>query len=182
MIREFINVIDKTMFLLRGFLFSVIIGRKRVGRCLRVGSGMRLRRRTSMEIGQNVTIWDNVTFWGPGIIVLGDHVSVGDNVVFYARERIEIGEDSMIASFSFITDANHGTDESTTVMRKQPFNVTPVRIERNVWIGAGCTVLKGAIIGENSVVGANSVVIGEIPANCIVVGTPARVVRIREES
>lgn len=53
----------------------------------------------------------------------------------------------------------------------------PVRIERNVWIGAGVIVLPGVTIGENSVIGAGSLVNKDIPANVVAVGTPCRVLR-----
>lgn len=53
----------------------------------------------------------------------------------------------------------------------------PVRIGRNVWVGARCTITAGASIGDHSVIGANSVVTGAIPAQCLAAGVPARVIR-----
>jgi len=182
MVRYFLGIASYVLSRFRGLLFSLVVGRKNVGARLRIGSRVKVRKNTRLIIGDDVTIWDNVIFWGPGEIVLGDRVSIGDNVVFYARKRIEVGEDSMVASFSFITDADHGTRESSRPMNRQPFDIKPVRIGRNVWLGAGCKVLKGSIIGENSVIGANSVVKGEIPSNSVAVGAPARVVKIRRDS
>ncbi|MFD1549580.1 DapH/DapD/GlmU-related protein [Levilactobacillus fuyuanensis] len=52
-----------------------------------------------------------------------------------------------------------------------------MHIEQNAWIGAGATVLPGVTVGENAIVGAGAVVTKDVPANVVVVGTPARVLR-----
>lgn len=53
----------------------------------------------------------------------------------------------------------------------------PVRIGSNVWLGANVTICPGAVIGDNSIIGAGSVVVGDIPANSIAVGNPCRVIK-----
>jgi acetyltransferase-like isoleucine patch superfamily enzyme len=55
--------------------------------------------------------------------------------------------------------------------------MAPVRIERNVWIGAAAIILKGVRIGENSAIGAGSVVVRDVPPKCVAAGNPARVVK-----
>ena len=63
-------------------------------------------------------------------------------------------------------------------LRKQAYQYTSfVRIENNVWIGAGAIILSGVTIGENSVIGAGSVVTKDIPANVVAVGNPCKVLR-----
>ena len=56
-------------------------------------------------------------------------------------------------------------------------NDRPVKIGRNVWIATNCTILKGVTIGDNSIIAAGSVVIGNIPANTVAGGVPARVLK-----
>ena len=58
-----------------------------------------------------------------------------------------------------------------------PITTAPVKIGNNVWIGAGAIILMGVTIGDGSVIGAGSVVTKDIPANCIAVGTPCKVLR-----
>ena len=61
--------------------------------------------------------------------------------------------------------------------KKIVFTGTPVKIEKNVWVGSGVTILPGVTIGDNSVIGAGSVVVKDIPANTIAVGNPCKVLR-----
>ena len=53
----------------------------------------------------------------------------------------------------------------------------PVIIKKNVWIGEGVVIMPNVTIGENSIIGANSVVTKDIPANCVVAGIPARIIK-----
>ena len=53
----------------------------------------------------------------------------------------------------------------------------PITLGKNVWLGGGCTILSGVTIGDNSIIGAGSVVTKDIPANVIAAGNPARVIR-----
>ncbi len=62
-------------------------------------------------------------------------------------------------------------------MDRNELVTAPISIENNVWIGEKATILKGVSIGENSVIGAGSVVTKSIPANCVAVGSPAKVIR-----
>ncbi len=80
-----------------------------------------------------------------------------------------------------IVPANHRIPPRGELIREAGFESRGgVRIGRDVWIGAGCTILDGADIGDGVVVGAGSVVTGEIPAYEIWRGTPARRTRVRE--
>ena len=93
--------------------------------------------------------------------------------------RIEIGDDTMIAANVIIVDSDfHAAwppeqrwTSSTNAFDKE------VVIGRRVWIGMNTVVLKGSRIGDNSIIGAGSVVSGDIPANVLAAGNPARVIR-----
>ena len=81
----------------------------------------------------------------------------------------------MFAPNVVVTTAGHPIDPELRE-RVYQFNL-PVHIGRNVWIGAGAVILPGITIGDNSVIGAGSIVTKDIPANCVAYGNPCRVVR-----
>ena len=84
----------------------------------------------------------------------------------------------MIANGVYITDADwHGIYDRS----QRDETVTPVIIHDNVWLGDHCAVLKGVTIGENSIVAANAVVVKDVPANVVVAGNPAKIVKRLDE-
>lgn len=110
-------------------------------------------------------------------IIMGDHVKVGNHVsimynfVCMSRGGVVIEDDVSIAANTQILTNNHDEHQHRILLCK------PVVIKKNAWIGAGVTILPGVTIGENAIVGAASVVTKDVPANTIVVGNPARVLR-----
>ena len=118
----------------------------------------------------------------------GDHqgrITIGDNVLLCPGVRIDsasgisIGDNCMFAAGSYITDADwHDIYDRTETVG----NTRPIKLETNVWIGDGAIVCKGVTIGENSVIGAGSVVASDIPANVIAAGNPAQVIKPLDES
>lgn len=118
-------------------------------------------------------------------IVFGRNVEIGDYVHVAAVDSIIIGDDVLIASKVYISDHDHGTyrgcgrdvTRPSEIQSKRSLSFAPVFIGRNVWIGENVSILKGVRIGENSIVGASSVVTRSIPADVIVAGNPARVVK-----
>lgn len=108
----------------------------------------------------------------PGIRI-GDYCLICPGVRIGAAHRIEIKNNCMLAGNVYITDADwHGIYN-----RVAPGNSDPVILEENVWVGDSAIVCKGVTIGRNSVIGAGSVVVSDIPANTVAVGNPARVVK-----
>lgn len=114
---------------------------------------------------------------------IGDNVELNDYVHIGAIESIKIGNNVLIASKVFITDHNHGCysgdsqDSPYTTPADRKLCSKPVVIEDNVWIGENVTILPQSHIGKGCVVGSNSVVRGEFPDFCVIVGSPARIVK-----
>lgn len=110
------------------------------------------------------------------LIRIGTGCSTSNNLSIISRKSIEIGEKCMIGDCVSIFDSDfHRIDPATRwegVDEPQP-----VSIGRNVWLGSRVLVLKGVTIGENTVVGAGSVVTRSLPANVIAGGVPAKVLR-----
>lgn len=119
-----------------------------------------------------------LNIWGKdsqsGTIDIGNYVFIGPGVRISAANKISIGDNCLIASNVYITDSDwHGIYNRVAL----PTDYTPVTIGNNVWLGDSCTVIKGVTIGDNSVIGANAVVTQDVPANVIVAGNPAKVVK-----
>ncbi len=111
---------------------------------------------------------------GEGRIVIGDGVLISPGCRISAASEIRLDDGVMLANGVYITDSDwHGTYDRVT----RPPQDTPVHIRRNAWLGDHAIVLKGVTVGENSIVGAGAVVTRDVPANVIVAGNPARVVR-----
>ncbi len=142
-----------------------------------------------IRIGNHITLLGcsdkktRLTVWSdkpdvPGITI-GDHVLISPGVRISAADSVRIGDSCMLASHVYITDSDwHGIyDRSMTP--KASYEVT---LEENVWIGDSAIVCKGVTIGENSVIGAGSVVVSDIPSNVIAAGNPAKVIKALDPS
>ncbi len=138
----------------------------------------------NIRIGRCATIIgepDNrvkIGVWGrdqeSGRIEIGDYALISPGTRISASDSIIIGNSVMMANGVYITDSDwHGLYDRT---ERSP-DIRPVFIEDNVWLGDHCTILKGVRIGENSVVGAGAVVSRDVPANVVVAGNPAVVVK-----
>lgn len=109
----------------------------------------------------------------------GKNTKIGKNVFinsccrFQDNGGIEIGDKTMIGPNVTIVTVNHDINPETRINAIPK----PVKIGKNVWIGAGCTILPGVIIGENSIIGAGSVVTKDVPANIVVAGNPAKLIK-----
>lgn len=127
------------------------------------------------EVGENCYIEPPLhANWGMHTH-LGKNVYANFNLTLVDDTHIYIGDYVMIGPNVTIATAGHPIDPS---LRKKvaQFNI-PVNIAANVWIGANSVVLPGVSIGENTVIGAGSVVTKDIPANVVAVGNPCRVLR-----
>lgn len=113
--------------------------------------------------------------WGGKHVHLGSHVYVNYNLTLVDDTHIYIGDHVMIAPNVVIATGTHPIHPE--LRRKEAQYNLPVHIQDNVWLGAGCLVMPGVTIGENSVIGAGSVVTKDIPENVVAVGNPCRVLR-----
>ena len=119
-----------------------------------------------------LTVWSDLR--GGGRIAIGRCALICPGVRISAATEIAVGESCMLAQGVFITDSDwHGIYDRSLAIG----NTAPVRIGNNCWIGDSAIVAKGVSIGENSIVGAGSVVVRDIPANAIAAGNPAVVLK-----
>jgi acetyltransferase-like isoleucine patch superfamily enzyme len=110
------------------------------------------------------------------VVSIGDRCLIGRGSGIVGHLGVDIGDDVWTGHHVYVTDQNHGYTDPRLPISRQVQPERPVRIGAGSWLGHGTVVLPGAQIGEHVVIGANSVVTGEIPAFTVAVGAPARVV------
>lgn len=116
-------------------------------------------------------------------LFIGKNCEMGELTHIVAHEKVEIGDNVLIASKCFISDTNHGTykgvkqDNPKIAPNKRDLSTKPVKIGNNVWIGENAVILAGSIIGDGCVIGANSVINTAIPENSMVAGIPGLIIK-----
>ena len=115
-----------------------------------------------------------------GKVTLNENVFLGEYVIIYGHGGVEIGPNTLVAMHTCIVSSNHTVPGTEELIRSKPDILLPVRIGKDVWIGAGCKILGGVTIGDGCVVGAGSVVNKDLPPYSISAGSPAKVMKYRE--
>jgi acetyltransferase-like isoleucine patch superfamily enzyme len=109
------------------------------------------------------------------IIKIGNNVSTNNNLFFCAANLIDIGSGSIIGQYVTIFD--HEAHGIKPEKRREIGEIGTVKIGNNVWIGNNVIILKNTFIGDNSIIAAGAVVSGSFPANVIIGGIPAKVIK-----
>ncbi|GAB4019285.1 sugar O-acetyltransferase [Spirosoma migulaei] len=136
-----------------------------------------VRKQLSAIIGNEID--ESTTIFPPFYTNFGQFLKLGKNIfINHACSFLDIGgitleDDVQIGPRVNLTSENHPLDPSD----RQTLIPRPIVVKRNAWIGAGATVLPGVTIGENAVVAAGAVVSRDVPANTVVAGVPAKVVK-----
>jgi len=157
---------------------SANIGAQVVIRCL---------SKKGVVVGDNFTIRDSSKIDCIGVLSeaseglsIGNHVGISENCFIQVRAFLEIGDDVIIGPNSTIITENHRFDDPEIAIRLQGTERKGVVIGKNVWIGAGCTVLDGVNIGDNAIIAAGAVVISDVPPYTIFGGIPAKLIKRRD--
>jgi len=155
---------------LRGLLLSPSLRRWKP---FRLDGGLILfRRHGELEIGERTHLWPHVKIsitgnaMAPALVRIGKRCSIGDRAQIHACRSVEIGDRVLVSWDVTILENNYHAKSKG-----------PVRIEDDVWIACRAIVLSGVTIGRGSIVGAGAVVTKDVPANTLVAGNPARVIR-----
>lgn len=113
--------------------------------------------------------------WGGRHVHFGNHVYANFNLTLVDDTHIYIGSHTMIGPGVIIATAGHPV---LPILREQEYQYNaPIHIGSNCWLGAGVIVLPGVTIGDNTVIGAGSVVTKDIPSDVVAVGAPCMVMR-----
>jgi acetyltransferase-like isoleucine patch superfamily enzyme len=175
-----------------------VSGRLSLGQMVTIQDGVQLNG--DISIGSNSFVCQQVEM--SGNITLGNDCVVGSftilstaatarlevgidtyinsYTVIGAMEAVSIGNHCIFAAYVFITDATHGIDDLAIATKHAPISTKPVMIGDNVWLGNNVAVMMGSHIGNDTVVGAQTLVRGDLPDRSVSFGTPAMVHRIRQ--
>jgi len=145
------------------------------------GLELKIEPRGQVRFGRFVWIGDGTKIrCHEGQVEIGAKTVMGQECTVSAYQRVRIGEQCVIADRAMFIDFDHGIVETERPIRLQGIYKRDVEVGNNVWIGYGACILRGVSVGDNSVIGTNSVVTKDVPANAIVGGVPARIIRMRE--
>jgi acetyltransferase-like isoleucine patch superfamily enzyme len=110
-----------------------------------------------------------------GDVIIGDHTRIGIHNTIIGP--VTIGSHVNLAQGITVTALNHNFSDTTKRIDEQGISTNPVTIEDDVWIGANAVILPGVTIGQHAVVAAGAVVTADVPANTVVGGVPARIIK-----
>lgn len=155
-----------------------------------------------VRFGKNFITNGKLVVKGPGKVIFGDNINAWCHaeknvfITYQPETRITVGDDCrisgmaamshssitvgprcMVASVIMVDTDFHNTDPVLRHDPDAPFAVAPIELKENVWVAGQTAILKGVTIGENSIVAFRAVVTKDVPANSIVAGNPARVVK-----
>jgi acetyltransferase-like isoleucine patch superfamily enzyme len=163
---------------LRGKPENIIIGNDVV-----LGNNVDLRNRENgcIVLHDKVCLDDNVRIVAArnGKVEINTGTEIGEHTIINSGGAVYIGRFCMIAKSVSINSSSHGTAKSQFV-KNQPHEHGTVHIGDDVWMGGSVSVVMNTRIGEGVVIGANSMVRGEIPNYAVCVGTPAEIIRFRD--
>jgi acetyltransferase-like isoleucine patch superfamily enzyme len=112
-------------------------------------------------------------------IKIGDDVYIGPNVYLAAMGGISIGDGSVLSESVYMNDATHGMDpEAGLIMQQKLVHRGDIQIGKRCFLGLRCAIMPGVTLGDHCIVGINSVVTKSFPAFCMVVGAPARIIKV----
>ncbi len=140
---------------------------------------MRRLRRGIREIGDDFRVNHGVIIKGRRGLRLGNHVHFNDHVWINARGGVTFGDNVQVGCYVIIHSANHCYRDKELLITQQGHDEKPVTIGSDVWIGARAVILPGVSLGEGVVVGAGSVVTKDVEPYHVVVGNPAKTMRVR---
>ncbi|HEX3510978.1 MAG TPA: acyltransferase [Solirubrobacteraceae bacterium] len=173
-----------------GRLFARLLFLKlRFGRRLQLEGLCFICPGVKIEIGRDATLRIGRWAWvghgcklrvHEGEVSIGAKTVMGQECTISAYQHVAIGRECIIADRVMMIDFDHGVTEVERPIRLQGIYKRDVEVGHNVWIGYGACVLRGVTVGENSVVGTSAVVTRSFPADTVLGGVPARVIRTRE--
>ncbi|HJD15959.1 MAG TPA: acyltransferase [Candidatus Enterococcus stercoripullorum] len=169
----------KYLWAMRALIYRPIF--KHIGFMSYIGKPCFIEGAKRIHIGSKTRIFPGIRMeaHGNGKISIGDNCAIEQNVHLTAADNALVIEDNVtILANSFITNINHNYENISCSVLEQGFNVKNTRIGEGCFIGHGAAIQAGTILGKHCIVGTNSVVKGEFPDYCVIVGAPAKIIKV----
>ncbi len=168
---------EKFFWVIRAFIYSFLF--KKIGKKSYLGKPLFIYGYKKISIGEKVRIYPHarIEVHGDGRIVLEDNISIGQSLHLISGGELLIKKNTTISGNVLITNLNHDYKEIDKHIMEQKHLIKETEIGENCFIGYGAAIQAGTKLGKQCVVGANSVVRGEFPDYCVIVGSPAKIIK-----
>lgn len=161
-----------------------------LGRSIQIGDNVEINAlsKEGIRIGNNVSILRNTIIECTGVIcnlgeglIIGNNVGIAQNCFIQVRGKVTIGNNVILGPGVSIFSENHNFSDLTKFINEQGETRQGITIEDGVWIASGATILDGVNVGANSIIAAGSIVNKDVPPYAIVGGTPAKIIKYRNQ-
>ena len=169
--------VRKALWTLRAFLLSPTFGRLRMPSY--IGPPLLLVRPKNIFIDRRVRILPGLRAESHhgGRIIIEENVLIGQNCHITAMGDLTIGSGTALVGSVTVTDIDHDYSDVNRPVQEQEYLYRRTSIGKNCFLGMGARIQAGSVLGDGCIVGANSVIRGEFPSHCVIVGAPGRVVK-----
>ena len=168
----------KYLWAVRALLYKMSFSK--IGNLSYIGKPLYIEGRKNISIGNRVRIYPGIRMeaLNDGRIHIGNNLAIEQNVhIISGNSVMNIGDDTTISANVFISNVDHEyTDIEKSVMEQQ-LQFKETQIGNSCFIGYGAVILPGTKLGKHCIVGANAVVRGTYPDNCVLAGNPAKIVK-----
>lgn len=147
-----------------------------LGKGVRITGSLQVNGKVKVTIGSGSRLGKRVLIYGSGTVTIGSNVSLNGPWIGCERS-ISIGDDCLISDCAIADSDYHNLEPHLRHCPPGPKVSAPIVIERNVWIGARATVMKGVHIGADSAVGLGCIVRKSVPPGVVVIGNPQQIVK-----
>jgi len=139
--------------------------------------GIHIFKGASVQCKGRIILNDDVMLFAKGKLIIGNGFGINKYSRIIAHEKIEIGNQVTIGQMVSILDHDHNYTMNADKLTLDGYTTAPVKIGNNIWIGDKCTILKGVTIGDNVVVGANTLVHKDVPSGVVIGGVPFKILK-----
>lgn len=129
------------------------------------------------QVAWDANVYASVKIWAPWRLKMGHSACLGPDVICYNQDWVVLEDDAIVSQYSYLCTASHDVEKQNTA--NDSLIIAPIVIKKKGWVGSRAYIGLGVCIGENAIVGATASVYKSVPANTIVGGNPAKILKER---